>query len=67
MEENLVSVITPVYNSENYLESCISSLINQTYKNCEFILIDDFSTDKSTHIIKKYERMKFSNVKYKLI
>lgn len=57
MEENLVSVITPVYNSENYLESCISSLINQTYKNCEFILIDDFSTDKSTQIIKKYERI----------
>lgn len=54
MEKNLISVITPVYNSENYLESCLFSLINQTYKNCEFILIDDFSSDASLEILNKF-------------
>lgn len=41
-----VSVIVPVYNSEKYLAECISSVIEQTYKNWELLLIDDCSTDK---------------------
>ena len=45
--ENLVSVIVPVYNVETYLEECIKSIVNQTYKNLELILIDDGSTDSS--------------------
>lgn len=43
----LISVIVPVYNVENYLDRCIESIVNQTYKNLEIILIDDGSTDCS--------------------
>ena len=49
--EPLVSIITPVYNSEEYLEETILSVINQTYKNWELLLIDDYSTDNSYQII----------------
>lgn len=57
LKENLVSVITPVYNAERYLEITINSILNQTYKNLEIILIDDFSSDLSRDIIKKYEKI----------
>lgn len=43
--DRLISVIVPVYNVEDYLEKCVDSIINQTYKNLEIILIDDGSTD----------------------
>ena len=43
--DNLISIIVPVYNVEEYLDECVQSLINQTYKNLEIILIDDGSTD----------------------
>ncbi|WP_346676746.1 glycosyltransferase family 2 protein [Erysipelatoclostridium sp. An173] len=46
----LVSVIVPIYNVEDYLEKCVNSIINQTYKNLEIILVDDGSTDKSSEI-----------------
>lgn len=46
----LISVIVPFYNEEQYLEKCIKSIISQTYKNIEVILVDDGSTDKSTII-----------------
>lgn len=50
----LISVIVPVYNVEKYLEECINSIINQTYKNLEIILIDDGSTDKSGEICDEF-------------
>ena len=45
-----ISVIVPIYNCEPYLEKCLNSLLNQTYKNLEIILIDDGSTDRSGSI-----------------
>lgn len=45
--DNLISVIVPVYNVEKYLDECVESLVNQTYKNLEIILVDDGSTDAS--------------------
>lgn len=51
---NLISIIVPVYNSEKYLEKCINSIINQTYKNLEIILVNDGSTDDSLSLCEKY-------------
>lgn len=50
-----VSVIVPVHNSSKYLKECIDSIINQTYKDLEIIIIDDNSTDDSLKIIKAYK------------
>lgn len=49
-----ITVIVPVYNVENYLEKCFDSLINQTYKNLEIIVINDGSTDNSGEICQEY-------------
>jgi glycosyltransferase involved in cell wall biosynthesis len=61
MEKNLkkplISVIMPVYNAEKYLSQAIESILQQTYKNFEFIIIDDHSTDGSLVIIEKYQLM----------
>lgn len=57
MENILVSIIVPVYNSEKYLEECILSVINQTYSNWELILIDDGSTDNSACICERYSEI----------
>ena len=54
MEEK-VSIIVPVYNGEKYLERCLESIINQTYKNIEIICINDGSTDESKNILKQYQ------------
>lgn len=52
---NLISIITVVYNGEKFIENAIQSVINQTYKNIEYIIIDGDSKDKTVDIIKKYE------------
>ena len=41
----LISVIVPIYNVEKYLDNCVKSIVNQTYKNLEIILVDDGSPD----------------------
>lgn len=56
-----VSVIVPVYNVEQYLEKCVNSLINQSLKNIEIILVDDGSTDKSSEICDDFSE-KYENV-----
>ena len=48
--DELISIIVPVYNVEQYVEKCVQSIINQTYKNLEIILVDDGSKDNSGHI-----------------
>ena len=50
----LISVIVPIYNVAQYLHQCINSIINQTYKNLEIILVDDGSTDNSGEICDEY-------------
>ncbi len=52
--ETLISVIMSVYNGEKYLREAIESILNQTYKNFEFIIIDDYSSDASVSIISLY-------------
>ncbi|MGB5205168.1 MAG: glycosyltransferase family 2 protein [Eudoraea sp.] len=51
----LVSIITPVHNSEQFLECCIESVLTQTYENWEHILVDDCSSDNSKAIIESYQ------------
>ena len=53
----LVSIIIPVYNSEAYLDACFMSVIKQTYKTLEVIVVNDGSTDDSLSIIRKYEQL----------
>lgn len=50
-----VTVFMPVYNTEKYLNESIKSILNQTYKNFELLIIDDGSTDNSLHIIKSFK------------
>lgn len=56
IDTNYISVIIPVYNSERYLRKCIDSIINQTLKEIEIILINDGSTDNSFEIMEKYRQ-----------
>lgn len=53
----LVSVIVPIYNVAPYLRQCLESVLNQTYKEIEVILVNDGSTDNSLDICKEYERV----------
>ncbi|WP_050008145.1 glycosyltransferase family 2 protein [Butyrivibrio sp. WCE2006] len=61
MKRDLISVIVPIYNVEQYLDECIRSIVNQTYKDIEIILVDDGSPDncgeKIDHWAKKDERV----------
>ena len=61
-ENNLVSVVLPVYNSEETIEKSLESILNQTYNNIEILLIDDGSTDNSLEICERYED-NYSNVR----
>ena len=50
-KEPLVSIIMAVYNDEFFLKSVVGSIIDQTYKNIEIIIVDDCSTDKSSSLL----------------
>lgn len=54
--EPLISVIVPVYKVEQYLDECVQSIINQTYKNLEIILVDDGSPDRCPEMCDEYAR-----------
>lgn len=51
-----ISIIVPIYNTENYLSDCLDSLINQTYSNIEIICVDDCSSDNSINILRDYAK-----------
>ena len=52
--DDLISVIVPIYNVENYLRKCIESIVNQTHKNLQILLVDDGSSDQSGNICEEY-------------
>lgn len=52
-EETLISVIVPVYNGQDYLEKCIQSILDQTYKNVEIIIVNDGSTDRTGEVCER--------------
>ena len=56
MKKYAVSVIVPVYNVEKYIKECLESLVNQTLKNIEIIVVNDGSPDNSQSIIDEYKK-----------
>ena len=56
-QNDLVSVIVPCYNTEKYVKTCIESIINQTYKNLEVVLVNDCSKDGTLEILNEYARI----------
>ena len=58
-----VSLIIPVYNVEKYIEKCLDSVVNQTLKEMEILIVNDGSKDLSKQKIEKYLK-KYSNIKY---
>lgn len=58
METNIkISIIIPIYNVENYLEECLNSALSQTIKEIEIIAVNDGSTDRSSEILNKYQKI----------
>ena len=55
MEDKKVSIIIPMYNAEKNISICLDSILNQTYKNFEIIIVNDGSTDNSLKIVNKYK------------
>ena len=51
----LISIVVPVYNVETYIDNCVSSIMSQTYRNIEIILVDDGSTDKSGEMCENFK------------
>lgn len=56
MSRAKISIIVPIYNAQQYLKRCLDSLVNQTMKEIEIILVDDASPDDSNEIIKEYQK-----------
>ena len=55
IKQNLITIITVVKNAETTIEKCINSVLNQNYKNIQYIIIDGNSKDKTKEIIDKYK------------
>src|SRR5699024_9325161 len=60
--DNLVSVIVPIYNAEDFMRETLDSILAQTYKDIEIMCIDDMSTDSSRDIIAEYAS-KYDNIR----
>ena len=56
MNSPLVSIVMPAFNAKNYIQEAISSVINQTYKNWELLVIDDCSTDNTKSYIEEFAK-----------
>ena len=56
METNKISVILPVYNGEKYVGNAIESVLNQSYKNIELVIVNDCSTDNTLQIVENYAK-----------
>ena len=68
MEKGLVSVIVPCYNAEKYIGRFLDSILGQTYKKIQLIVVDDGSTDNTVNILKQYEKnMEKKDIKYIII
>ena len=65
MEDKCVSIILPVYNAVNYIEKTITSVLNQTYKNFELIIVDDGATDGTSEICRNYAQKDYRISYYK--
>ena len=67
MEKDLISIVIIIYNTEKYLKDCFESIVNQTYKNIEIVVVNDGSKDNSADIVQTYtkkdNRIKFINRK----
>ena len=68
---NRISVIVPIYNSEKYIKKCLDSIINQTFKEFDIVLVNDGSTDNSLSIIENYKKsieyLHFYSVLYSIL
>ena len=58
MKKDLITAYITNYNYENYIDQCVKSILDQSYRNIEMIIIDDGSNDNSKENLKKYERIK---------
>ena len=62
MKKNKLSIIVPVYNAEEYLDECLTSILTQKFRDFELVIVNDGSTDGSLNIIKKFQK-KYDNIK----
>ena len=65
IDKPAISVVMPVFNGEKYLKEAIDSVINQTFNDFEFIIVNDGSTDRSEEIILSYNDKRIKYIKQK--